>query len=475
MIAVAGTVAPAFALFPPALNLFVDGSTTVYPISQANAGSSGPFGSLFTSSDTVVNFGSPGSPAVAEQPGSGAGRNCLLLGQIDVADSSGTFSGTDNTQSSSFNNGTPGNCNNAAPGSPTTYQWATASNPTGPGPGQNQGQVDVYTVAEDAIVPFVNSGTAGMPGNVTQDNLAFIYGCQVFTWNQVGNPLATSTATIIPVARENTSGTYDSFNKLNNLPDGAEEACMGDATYHNPNNGGGTLTDSGGNKVTPAEGSTITFPVFFKGPAGGGTVFTISAKNANAAPRQTAAPDMVTYVTSHPNSVGYAGLGNAVGSGISVTQVNGITGSIATVHNCYNGGSPCYPLQRKLFMATLLFGLNPEGAATYARATDFINTVLSANGQTLVQNTGFVPLIDSVQILDADVNLDFVVDISDLALIGVAGTWNTNTPGAGTPGAAPHQHWIRADVNRDGQIDIADLAQIGFASNWNKQWTLSQK
>src|SRR3984893_10279875 len=99
VLAVAGSVAPSSAAPTFPLQLFVDGSTTVYPISSANAGSGGPFASAFPSSDTVVNFGRPGSLAVSEQPGSGAGRNCLLLGQIDVADSSGAFGAADDTQS----------------------------------------------------------------------------------------------------------------------------------------------------------------------------------------------------------------------------------------------------------------------------------------------------------------------------------------------------------------------------------------
>jgi ABC-type phosphate transport system substrate-binding protein len=451
ILAVAGSVAPAAAVPTFPLQLYVNGSTTVYPIANANAGAGGPFAAAFGSGDTVVNFGRPGSPAVSEQPGSGAGRNCLLMGQIDVANSSGTFGTADNTQSTAFNISTPGFCNNPAPNSPTTFQYPAL--------------VDVYTVAEDALVPIINTSSAGMPSTVSRDQMADIFGCQVTTWNQVG---AASTATIFPQPRENTSGTYDSQNKLTNLPFGAEQACMGDLTYHNPNGGGGTLTDIGGTKVTPAEGQAIGYPVHFKGPHGGATVYTINGKNPNALSRQISAPDIVTKVGSTQNSIGYVGLGNGSGAGISVLQVEGIAGSITTVHNCFNGGTPCFPMNRKLYMAMLKYGNNGARFDTYARGTDFIDQVLSPAGQTMVQNAGFVPLIDQGRILDADVNMDFIVDISDLALIGLSGTWST---GAG----AAHPHWVRADVNRDGAIDIADLAQIGFASNWNHSWALPQK
>lgn len=454
LLAVAGSVAPVGAAPTFPLQLFVNGSTTVYPISQANAAATGPFGSNFGSADTTINFGRPGSLATAEQPGSGAGRNCLLMGQIDVADSSGMFGTADNTQSAAFNVTTPGFCNNPAPGSPTTYKWAT----------DTTNQVDVYTVAEDALLPIVNSASAGLPSNITRDQLADIYGCQVTTWNQVGG---TSTATIVPQARENTSGTYDTMNKLTNLPMGAEQACMGDATYHNANGGGGTLTDSAGNKVSPAEGSPIAYPVYFKGPHGGATVFTITGKSTAALPRVISAPDVVASVGTKANAIGYAGIGNVTGTAVAAQTVEGVAGNITTVHNCYTGAVPCYPINRKLYMAMLKYGVNPAGAATYARGTDFIDQVLSPAGQAMVQNAGFVPLIDQGRILDADVNMDGIVDISDLALIGLAGTWNSS--------AAGHPHWIRADVNRDGTIDIGDLSTIGVAANWNKTWTLPQK
>ena len=446
------------------LQLFVDGSTTVYPISSANAASGGPFQTNFPAADTTVNFGAPGSLAVTEQPGSGDGRNCLLMGQIDVADSSGTFSAADNTQSTSFNNGKAGDCNNPAPTTPTTFQWAPPANPD-----VGQGQVLVYTVGEDGIVPIFDSASTGMPTSVSRDDLAQVFGCQKTAWNQIGVG-GTSTATIVLQARENTSGTYDSFNKLDNLPFGAEQACIGDATYHNPNGGGGQLSDcTTGAKVTPAEASSIIYPVCWKQTTGTGTtgLFTITAKSANALTRVTANPDVVNSVKTHLNSIGYVGLGFSSSAGISPFQVETVAASVTTVHNCYNGGTPCYALQRKLYMAMLKFGVNAARADTYARGTDFIDQVLSPGGQTMVANAGFVPLIDQGRILDADVNMDFIVDISDLALIGLSGTWSTAAVG--------HPHWVRADVNRDGTVDISDLSTIGLAANWNRTWALPQK
>ncbi len=458
----ANSVSSALAVTFP-LQLFVNGSTTVYPISSANAAGGGPFATNFPGSDTTVNFGAPGSLAVAEQPGSGDGRNCLLMGQIDVADSSSTFSAADNTQSAAFNGGKPGDCNNPAPGSATTFQWAPPANPD-----VGQGQVLVYTVAEDGIVPIFDSASTGMPTSVSRDDLAQVFGCQKTAWNQIGVG-GTSTATIVLQARETTSGTYDSFNKLDNLPFGAEQACIGDTTYHNANGGGGQLSDCGtGAKVTPAEGAAISYPVCWKTTTGPGLpVFTINAKNTNALPRVTANPDVVNSVKTHLNSLGYVGLGFASSAGISDFHVETVQASITTIHNCYNGGSPCYALQRKLYMAMLKFGVNAGRADTYARGTDFIDQVLSPGGQTMVGNTGFVPLIDNGRILDSDINMDFIVDISDLALVGLSGTWSTSAVG--------HAHWVRPDVNRDGTVDISDLSTIGLAANWNHTWSLPQK
>jgi len=50
----------------------------------------------------------------------------------------------------------------------------------------------------------------------------------------------------------------------------------------------------------------------------------------------------------------------------------------------------------------------------------------------------------------ADLNVDYKVDIGDLALVGM--NWISNG--------------VSGDVNRDGDVDIADLAIVG--SNWGK-------
>ena len=50
----------------------------------------------------------------------------------------------------------------------------------------------------------------------------------------------------------------------------------------------------------------------------------------------------------------------------------------------------------------------------------------------------------------ADINGDGIVDVSDLARIGLK--WHLR----GTPG------WIPEDVNQDGIIDVSDLATVGL-------------
>jgi hypothetical protein len=160
-------------------------------------------------------------------------------------------------------------------------------------------------------------------------------------------------------------------------------------------------------------------------------------------------------------------LSNAsAGPRVAAVAIDGVSATRTTVHNCDTDGVPCYPLTFKVSMAMLKYGVNSARADTYARATDFIDQMLSPAGQAMVQRLGFVPILDQHRILDADVNMDGVVDISDTALIGMNGTWSTSSC---------HAHWIRADVNRDGLIDIADLAVVGVADNWHQSWSLPQK
>jgi hypothetical protein len=254
---------------------------------------------------------------------------------------------------------------------------------------------------------------------------------------------------------------------LVNLPLGAQQACQGNATYHQPNSGGGSLTDSAGHPIQVGDGQTITYPVFYRGPHGGSTLFTISGPDPFELTPVGSAATVVQQIATHPYSFGYVQFSNAsVDPRVAALAIDGVGADATTVHNCDTGGSPCYPLTFKASVAMLKYGVNTARADTYARATDFIDQLLSPAGQAMVQGLGFVPIVDQVRILDADVNMDGVVDIGDAVLIGLSGTWSTSSD---------HPHWIRADVNRDGQVDIGDQSLIGIAENWHLSWSPPRK
>ncbi|WP_286934498.1 MULTISPECIES: phosphate ABC transporter substrate-binding protein [Aminobacterium] len=86
---------------------------------------------------------------------------------------------------------------------------------------------------------------------------------------------------------------------------------------------------------------------------------------------------MVQTVAKNPNAIGYIGLGYLNNSVRSI-RVNEIAG---TIENALDG---TYPISRYLYMFTRGW---PEGASL-----NFINFVLSSEGQKIVAESGFVPL-----------------------------------------------------------------------------------
>jgi phosphate transport system substrate-binding protein len=87
---------------------------------------------------------------------------------------------------------------------------------------------------------------------------------------------------------------------------------------------------------------------------------------------------ILSAVAGNPKAIGYIGFGY-INNSIKPLMINGIEGTIA------NGKSGRYPIFRKLYMY-----FNEERLSSEAR--DFIDFILSAEGQKLVKDTGYIPL-----------------------------------------------------------------------------------
>ena len=102
----------------------------------------------------------------------------------------------------------------------------------------------------------------------------------------------------------------------------------------------------------------------------------------------------------------------------------------------------------------------PESDLAYLLVTPFGGGRIAADGQIerasgliYTRQTGAVALADwsglvLVTTLPGDANLDWQVDVMDLALLGNA---------YGSSGAT----WTEADFNGDGQVDVFDLGLLG--------------
>jgi phosphate transport system substrate-binding protein len=89
---------------------------------------------------------------------------------------------------------------------------------------------------------------------------------------------------------------------------------------------------------------------------------------------------IVTAIANNRYALGYLGMGY-INKSVKPLQVNGVAGSAQTVL------SNKYPLARELYMYT-----NGEPTGEVAK---FIAFVKSAQGQKIVEKTGFVPLVSS--------------------------------------------------------------------------------
>jgi len=168
-------------------------------------------------------------------------------------------------------------------------------------------------VAKDGIAVIVNPSN-GL-SEISVEQIAAIYTGEISNWKQLGQ----TPGTIVIISRDNSSGTYEVFNKL----------------------------ALGGGKVRA-------------------DAVTLASNNAVA---QT--------VSQTTGAIGYIGLGY-LSDKVKALKVGGVMPSNATV----NSGT--YKLARPLYMYT--------NGAPKGMAKQFIDFILSSEGQKLVEDLGFVPL-----------------------------------------------------------------------------------
>jgi phosphate transport system substrate-binding protein len=99
----------------------------------------------------------------------------------------------------------------------------------------------------------------------------------------------------------------------------------------------------------------------------------VSPDSLSQASNQTVA----TIISTTKGAIGYVGLGYITGT-VKPIDVNEVTPSEETV------ASGTYPISRPLFMYT--------NGAPQGTAKDFIQFIWSPEGQTIVEEQGFVPL-----------------------------------------------------------------------------------
>jgi len=97
---------------------------------------------------------------------------------------------------------------------------------------------------------------------------------------------------------------------------------------------------------------------------------------------QSGSKDVVEQIAGTPSGIGYSGMGYATDEVkvLRVSKKKGEAGVAATLENARSGS---YPLARNLYIYTLG---EPEGAAKH-----YIAWILSAQGQKIVENEGYVP------------------------------------------------------------------------------------
>lgn len=271
---VAGFLGSAFAA--PSGNLKIAGSTTVLPLSQLWA-------EEFMSKHPNVSISVSGG-------GSGTGLSMLLNGTCDIANASREAKKKE-------------------------IDTARARN----------SKLVGTKVAKDGLAIIVHP--SNNVKNLTMDQLRGIYSGKIRTWKEVGGD---SSANIVVVGRDSSSGTYGFF----------QEAVLGGGSYRS---------------------DMLSMPT-------------------NAAVAQA--------VAQSKNAIGYVGMAYAWKEEkagrckvLSVSRKRGEPGLEPTDENVM---SEKYPLFRYLYMYTI--------GSSKGLAADFIKFALSSEGQALVHKAGYLPL-----------------------------------------------------------------------------------
>jgi len=184
---------------------------------------------------------------------------------------------------------------------------------------KQKGNFQQFFIAYDGVCIIVSKQVydAGVKA-ISKDQLKNIYAGKIKNWKELGGP----DAAIYAIAREEGSGTRDTFNSL----------VMDNSSAETPG------------------------------------VSTVANGNA----------EVKTAVTGSDKAIGYVGFSYASSTDIGVLTYQGIT------PNPQNIKSGSYPLARKLYLYTL-------GEPTPC-AQKFIDFVLSAAGQKIAGDNGFIPL-----------------------------------------------------------------------------------
>lgn len=136
-----------------------------------------------------------------------------------------------------------------------------------------------------------------------------------------------------------------------------------------------------------------------------------------------------------------------------ITTFNGYVGYGSTTDPTYTGYYEAASVlvngvQKDLLKAVI------DGDVAADAYTNYLKFDLNGNG--LVTDKDTYLLSQFVPEIRGDVNLDGVVDISDLTILGL--NWNLTG-----------KSWSTADFNNDGVVDISDLTLLGL--NWNRGYT----
>jgi phosphate transport system substrate-binding protein len=246
----------------------VSGSTTVLPLAEAEAEA---FNAQNTDCQIAVSGGGTGAGITA----AGEGRSAIAMASREIKDS----------ERSKY--------------SKNVFQQ--------------------FFIGLDGIVVAVSKPIYdGGVKSITKDQLKKIYAGEIKNWKDLNGP----DAEIYVIAREEGSGTRDTFNEL----------VMGSTTAETPG------------VSTTAMGSA----------------------------------EVKTAITGSDKAIGYLGFSYASGGDVGALKYEGVNPTIENIK------SSSYPLHRHLYFYTF-------GQPT-ACAQKFIDFVLSAEGQKLAEDNGFIPI-----------------------------------------------------------------------------------